>query len=338
MYTIAEQVSGWLDAGFEVKIAQVVATKGFSSRDHAAALAWHDNEPPVGTLLDAVALGPVDGDGLVDVTVTAEDARTGGLSCGGVAAVLVQSASAYPAELWDQLSAREPVCITTTIEGGEPVGTTVYSAATIRGAHELGDQVPRLFARGTSLTTVVEDDGTTRAVVCLWPVPSLLVVGDGLIATALADTAGLLGWNAATTNDVGDAVDAVADLHRGDAFVVLSHDRAVDGPALAAALAGNVGYVGALGSRRTQELRREWLTGHGVAPEMQDRIHGPAGLDIDAHTPGEIAISIVAEILGSRTSAGGGALRDRPGPVHPDGINAPPPRYEPGTPRLAADQ
>jgi xanthine dehydrogenase accessory factor len=59
----------------------------------------------------------------------------------------------------------------------------------------------------------------------------------------------------------------------------------------------------------------------------QARIHGPAGLDIDAHTPGEIAISVTAEILASRSGSSGGALRDRGGPVHTAGVSAPPPRY-----------
>ena len=92
--------------------------------------------------------------------------------------------------------------------------------------------------------------------------------------------------------------------------------------------------MGALGSRRTQAARRDWLTEFGVSAADQDRVHGPAGLDIDAHTPAEIAISIVAEIVAGRSSAGGGALRDRSGPVHVDGVHAPPPRYA----RSAADQ
>ena len=116
-------------------------------------------------------------------------------------------------------------------------------------------------------------------------------------------------------------------LHPSDAVVVLSHSRDVDGPTLAAALAGQARYVGALGSRRTQAARREWLTEYGVAEQDQRRIHGPAGLDIDAHTPGEIAVSIVAEILADRAHSSGGALRDREGPVHTAGVNAPPPRY-----------
>jgi xanthine dehydrogenase accessory factor len=96
---------------------------------------------------------------------------------------------------------------------------------------------------------------------------------------------------------------------------------------LRAALAGGAGYVGALGSRRTQAARAEWLTAAGVRPDAQERIHGPAGLDIDAHTPAEIAISIVAEILAARAGSGGGALSSRPGPVHTAGVQAPPPRY-----------
>jgi xanthine dehydrogenase accessory factor len=82
-----------------------------------------------------------------------------------------------------------------------------------------------------------------------------------------------------------------------------------------------------LGSRHTQQARREWLTAHGVAQAEQARIHGPAGLDLDAHTPAEIAISIVAEILAHRAGTTGGSLRERPGPVHAAGVNAPPPRY-----------
>lgn len=301
MYAIAEQVRTWLAAGHDVRIARVVATQGFSSRDHSAALAWYDDEPPAGSLLDGVVARPLDGLGLVELTVTDADAQAVGLSCGGFASVLVQPAAAYPTELWDRLVAREPLCVTTTIAAGVPVDTSVFTTATIRDAHQFGEQVAKLFGRGTSITAVLEGDDSAGVVVCLWPVPTLVMIGDGLIAKALADTAALLGWPASVTVDVDEAVAAAAQLQRSDAYVVLSHDRALDGPALAAALAGRAGYVGALGSRRTQALRREWLTEHGVDVADQNRIHGPAGLDIDAHTPAEIAISIVAEILANRT-------------------------------------
>ena len=232
--------------------------------------------------------------------------------------MLVQPASAYPAEVWAQLAAREPLCLVTTLGEDRPV-TAAYTPATIRAVTRFGDTVPRLFGRGVTATAVIEG-AAANVVVALWPVPTLVVVGDGLIADALRSTAGLLGWSVR----VEAAFDAASPLHRCDAVVVLSHDRDVDGPALRDALAGGAGYVGALGSRRTQAARAEWLTAHGVPDADRARIHGPAGLDIDAHTPAEIAISIVAEILAERRgldrrcvarASRAGAHRRRPGPA-----------------------
>ena len=68
-----------------------------------------------------------------------------------------------------------------------------------------------------------------------------------------------------------------------DKLVVMAHDLELAGPVLAAALDGDVGYIGALGSRRTQQARAEWLAYRGVTD--LERIHGPAGLDIGASTP-----------------------------------------------------
>ena len=319
MYEIAEQVRAWLDAGRDVGVAQVVATRGFSSRDPVAAAAWAGDET-VGQVLEGIDTRTLVGrePGLHTVGISDADAQRAGLACGGEAQMLVQSAATLGDDVWDRLVAREPVLVVTSVASGE---VATYTPQTARTAP--GDRIPRLFARGVSATELLDGD----AVVSLWPVPALVVVGDGLIATALAATADLLGWSSEVTADVDTAVGAARRLHPSDAFVVLSHSRDVDGPALSAALAGAVGYVGALGSRRTQAARREWLSEHGVATGDQDRIHGPAGLDIDAHTPAEIAISIVAEILGSRSHATGGALRDRSGPVHVAGVQAPPPRY-----------
>lgn len=329
MYDIAEQVQRWLDDGRHPTVATVVSTRGFSSRELAATAAWVDGEPAVGRLIDEVRVEDVldlDAHGLVQVTVSEADAVAAGLACGGTATVLVQHASAYPGEVWRLLVNREPVCLVTRVRDDELAGTDLFTPGTIRDAHGYGDQVPRLFARGTKAAELIDGEPTVVAV-GLWPVPTLVVVGDGLIADALRDTATLLGWQPQVTAGVDESVAAIAVLHRGDAVVVLSHDRAVDGPALVAALHSASGYVGALGSRRTQAARRDWLTDHDVAADAQAHIHGPAGLDIDAHTPVEIAISIVAEILGARAGSSGGPLSERSGPVHVDGVQAPPPRY-----------
>ena len=82
-----------------------------------------------------------------------------------------------------------------------------------------------------------------------------------------------------------EAIAEVAPDHQ-TAIVVLTHDDKFDEPALKAALETEAFYVGALGSRRNQERRRERLLEAGVAEEQLDRIMGPCGLDIGADTPG----------------------------------------------------
>jgi xanthine dehydrogenase accessory factor len=90
---------------------------------------------------------------------------------------------------------------------------------------------------------------------------------------------------------------------------VLAHDERLDVPALAAALRSGCRYVGLLGGRRTQRLRREALRQEGIPAPDVDRIRGPIGLDIGARAPAEIAIAILAQILAERlggsASAGG---------------------------------
>ncbi len=93
---------------------------------------------------------------------------------------------------------------------------------------------------------------------------------------------------------------AMADLeldHR-TAVVTLTHDPKLDDPALVAALTSPAFYIGALGSRKTHSRRVERLTEAGFDDEALTRIHGPAGLDIGARTPGEIAAAILAQVIG----------------------------------------
>jgi xanthine dehydrogenase accessory factor len=87
-------------------------------------------------------------------------------------------------------------------------------------------------------------------------------------------------------------------------------------PLLLGALASDAFYVGALGSRRNQERRRERLLEAGADESAVDRIAGPAGLDIGAHTPAETAVSILAEIMAVRAARDGGRLKDATGRIH----------------------
>jgi xanthine dehydrogenase accessory factor len=101
---------------------------------------------------------------------------------------------------------------------------------------------------------------------------------------------------------VSAAAGVIAGLAGLDKVVVAAHDIELAGPALAAALGGQVGYIGAVGSRRMQAARADWLASRGITDT--DRVHGPAGLDIGANTPAEIAVSIVAEAVAAAAGKG----------------------------------
>jgi xanthine dehydrogenase accessory factor len=167
------------------------------------------------------------------------------------------------------------------------------------------------------------------------PAHRLLVFGAVDVAEALCKAAKELGWQTivadprgkfATAERMPSADELLVEwpdecLARvkpdGDtAVVVLAHEDRFDIPALKGALETDAFYVGALGARRNQERRRERLLEEGVAEEDIDRIAGPAGLDIGAHSPAETAVSILAEILARRTGRTGGPLKDGTGRIH----------------------
>jgi xanthine dehydrogenase accessory factor len=174
----------------------------------------------------------------------------------------------------------------------------------------------RSLNQGRTSSRAIEVGGTTLVVDVVVPTTRLLVVGAGDLAAALERQAGLLDWEASSVNDGEAAAVAVKDLGPADALIVLSHDPEVDTPALAAGLASDVGYLGALGSRHTQAGRRERLMARGLSADQLGRIRGPAGLDIGARTPAEISLAIGAEILALRSGRAGTALKERAAPIN----------------------
>jgi xanthine dehydrogenase accessory factor len=97
---------------------------------------------------------------------------------------------------------------------------------------------------------------------------------------------------------------------------VLTHDHKFDVPALVAALGTDVGFIGAMGSRRTHAERLERLRAEGVTDADLARLHAPVGLDIGARTPEETAVSICAQIIALRSGRRGGSLGEGTGPIH----------------------
>jgi xanthine dehydrogenase accessory factor len=120
---------------------------------------------------------------------------------------------------------------------------------------------------------------------------------------------------AQVVNDWPDRYLAGQLLGERDAVLVFTHDPKFDEPALIAALHSGAGYIGALGSRRTQADRRRRLAEAGISSERLDRIVGPCGLDIGAATPMETAVSILAEIISRRAHRSGSPLTETSGSI-----------------------
>ncbi|MNV65328.1 putative xanthine dehydrogenase subunit A [compost metagenome] len=102
---------------------------------------------------------------------------------------------------------------------------------------------------------------------------------------------------------VGMPDDVVRDftVDRRTCIVALSHDPKLDDLALLEALHGPAFYIGAIGSRRNSQLRRERLIEHfGETPASLERLHGPIGIYIGSKTPPEITVSVMAEILAAK--------------------------------------
>lgn len=313
MYEIALTVAACLRAGTRVDVAWVVQTQGFSARDKGEALAITPGGGRVGAamsgsldgqLADLVAQGMTGR--LVDLHVGDLEAELAGLSCGGDARCLLVPATDLPASLWDRLRDRDPVCLVTRLDGDRVQETVLYGPETIGDA---GEEAAQLLHRGVTDTLVGPQTVTT----VLWPVPKLVVIGAGAIADALRRCADVLGWKTQVVTQVNHATGMIAGLAMLDKLVVLSHDNELAGPALAAGLDSPVGYIAALGSRRTQQSRADWLAYRGITDLT--RIHGPAGLDIGANTPAEIAVSIVAEAIAVRSGAAASAPRERSGSI-----------------------
>jgi xanthine dehydrogenase accessory factor len=151
------------------------------------------------------------------------------------------------------------------------------------------------------------------------PPPTMIIVGAGHIAIPLTTFAKTLNYRvividaraAFATRErfpradeliVGwpDEILEKMDLNPSTSVAVLTHDPKFDEPTLKMVLARQVGYIGAIGSRKTSEERGERLKRQGVTDEQLQLIHGPIGLNIGAISPEEMALAIMAEIVATR--------------------------------------
>lgn len=300
---VVTELDRWTAAGRPAAIATVVQI--------------HRSAPlPVGTVMavaaDGAVVGAVSG-GCVEQQVIdvaravaagadpqrlrfapdADPLRDSGLPCGGGLDVLVEAWKPSPAQ-------------------------AAFAAAVARGAAaELRSEAAG--CKGELLCTVE-------------PARRLVLVGAGLVSEAVEGLAAPLGWDVTIVDPreafatrtgqhvvahwPAQALAAAAPLGPRDALLALSHHPALDDEALALAVTGDVGFVGALGSRRSHADRLKRLRDRGLSAAALERIVGPIGLDLGGWTPAETALSIVGELVADRHGRTGGRLRERDGAIH----------------------
>jgi len=298
MDEVLAKAEEWRAAGETVALATVVATRRSAPRPIGSKLAVTSN----GRMFGSVSGGCVEADvaeraktildgepsGVVTYGIADDEAWSVGLPCGGEIDVFVEPFAGAP-----------------PIERG-----TSYVVVAGEGLGE------RWHDDTFDRTELREEDSRSVFAEAIAPPPRLVAVGAGDIAEALCALARPLGWRTivvdpraglATRERVPSADEIVVawpdeiEVDADTAVISLVHEERLDIPALRAGVKGGAFYVGALGSKRAQEKRREHLG------ELADAIHGPVGLDLGGEGPAEIALEILAEILQARKTGGAAA-------------------------------
>ena len=302
---VLSDVLAWRQAGHRVTLVTVVETWGSAPRPPGALLAVRDD----GGVSGSVSGGCVEDDliarirageyaqlqrpSMVAYGVTKEEATRFGLPCGGTLRLVQEPVldTGWIEEVLRRTSAHQLVARTLTLSDGQ-----VDLRAAVRGENLQFD--------GSRLTTF------------FGPRWRLLLIGAGQLSQSVAQMAQALdydvlvcepreeykaGWHLAGVTHLSGMPDDVVleiqpDAHT--AIIALTHDPKLDDMALMEALNSPAFYVGALGSRRNQQARKQRMAEHfDLSEEALSRLHGPVGLRLGAKTPAEIAVSIVAELV-----------------------------------------
>jgi xanthine dehydrogenase accessory factor len=337
---IADELIAWRARGDRVAIATVVRVSGSAPRPLGATLLAGPDARISGSVSNGcveadvyeAAIGALDSGAarVIRYGISDEFAFTVGLSCGGQIDVLVEPVTELHAHAAEAIRAGRSVVLASVIA---PEGRAGTRAAWVDGARVAGsdpalqplaDEARDALRAGAS--RIVPGDEEVFLNVVATP-PLLAIVGASDVAMALAGLAHALGYRVV----VSDPREALASRDRfpdadelvnlwpeqalgrlvldgSAAVVILTHDEKFDHPALVAALRSDAGYVGAIGSRRTNEQRFAWLRTQGFGDADMARIHAPIGLDIGATGAEETALAILAEIVATRRARGGGML------------------------------
>ena len=287
-----------------------------------------------------------------DLTADDEAVWGWGLGCNGAIELFVEpadKAAEVAGALRMALEEERPICMVTVLDSSVPdveQGNRLLVRADGSTQDSLGDAELDARAREAAAELLGRErsevrelvEGTRAFVEVLEPPLRLLICGAGHDAAPLVRAAAGIGWSPIVADDrpafltqerfpeaAGfvpldrpEDLGTAAPLDERTFVVVMTHNFLRDKDYLRALLASPVRFIGMLGpAARTGRLLTE-LREEGLEIEERDlaRIHGPAGLDLGAEGPEEIAAAIVAEIIATKRGRGGGFLRDRSGPIH----------------------
>ncbi|MGD2061922.1 MAG: XdhC family protein [Acidimicrobiia bacterium] len=295
MYDVALTVAACLQAGTRADVGWLVDAEGLPVEDWSDSVAFTPGGGKTGSLLGgsldaklAEHAGRLSTGRLLDLEITPVDALVADLPATGSTRCMLVPADELPPRLWELAAARHRFCLVSELRGDDVIATTVFSEETISEAET---DVQEIFASHRSGSDISED----RVVSLFVAVPQMVIVGASPIAEALAQLAPLVGWQARIAQERDMATGLITPLSSNDKVVIAAHDLELAGAGLASALESRCGYIGSVGSRKMQEDRADWLAYRGITD--LSRVRGPAGLDIGAKTPGEVAVAIVAEAI-----------------------------------------
>jgi xanthine dehydrogenase accessory factor len=271
---------------------------------------------------------------MVEFGVADETAWDVGLACGGKMKVFIEpgfSVDSIYDVVKENLTSSKPFLTITYLDGAEqfknkkllvePGGKQVGNLVLPQGKEEILNKALN-FLKNEKSGTLIAPDGSTIFIDVQPVPPKMIIIGAVHLSVPLITIANTLGFKtilvdprqAFASRERFPHVDqliqtwpdeAMEDLKldKSSYVVVLTHDPKLDDPALISALKSDARYIGALGSRRTNQKRFERLRVAGLADDQLTRLHAPIGLDLGGRSSNEIAISIMAEIVKVRNES-----------------------------------
>jgi xanthine dehydrogenase accessory factor len=314
---VLTELTEWTKAGEEIALATVVETWGSSPRPLGSKMVVTRSGKMAGSVSNGCIEGAVfeeaqkvlkNREPKVAAFGIADDvAFEVGLACGGHIEVFVEPLGPVHEQLIAMLQRNEQATLRTNLVTGEADLVEGWTPPGSELAHRDGDLFVEPFRRPAHMIIV----GAIHIAIPLHRLAKLMGYRVTVV-DARAKFATKERFPQADELIVAWPDEAIAKLviDNSSYVVILTHDPKFDLPALRSVLTKDAGYVGAIGSRKTNQNRFDALRAEGFTEEQLARVHGPIGLDLGSRGAEETALGIMAEITSVRFGGSGSAMRE----------------------------